>query len=88
MASSGWSRRRVRCMKHTRSHTVSFDRGFAESEVPNDGTSPGSRVRAGERVEKFRSVFAPFLQSDAHAPLGATLARLKSVSKTHLHGSR
>jgi hypothetical protein len=59
-ACSGRYPSRVRRPLHVQAHAVPFDRGFAEYDVLYDESNNRREIQAGEQVEIFRSVYAPF----------------------------
>jgi len=44
-------------------HALSFDRGFVQHDVVDDETKTERIIQARDQVEKFRVVYAPFVQS-------------------------
>jgi len=63
---------------HTQAHTVSFDQGFVECAVVHNENRAGRRTtQTGEQVEKFRSVYAPFMKAEAYSVRLAIAANIK-----------
>jgi len=57
-------------MKHTRSHTAPFDRGYAERNVIHEETGTGSKIQVGSQIDRCRPAHAPFVQSGIAHPTG------------------